>query len=268
MLFRYDYQNGVWIDLEQPTEDELREVAYEFSLGNHIEAELLSSTPTPLVTADANSVFIALHFPTQDAENGGTKNQEIDIVVGGHFIITAHYEVIAPLHQLKKMLETRGLVMPDESITTDVLLEILFAHLYASVRDHINHIASRLARVEKDMFNGRERKTVRAISNINREFLHVESALVNQDEALHHFFDLLVRRDFFGGSFTERARHMLAERTQIVRLAETHHAIATELRETNTALLELRQNEIMKMLTLVTFGVEFIALAFSLHWLF
>ena len=91
MLFRYDYQDGVWIDLEQPTEDELREVAYEFSLGNRLEAELFSPTPMPLVTADANAVLVVLHFPTPDAENEGTKNQEIDMVVGEHFIITAHY---------------------------------------------------------------------------------------------------------------------------------------------------------------------------------
>jgi magnesium transporter len=268
MLFRYEYQDGAWIELENPTGDELREVADEFSLNRRIETELLSPTPEPLVVNDTDKMFLVLHFPTQGAENDETKNQEIDFVVGEHFIITAHYEVVAPLHRLKKLLETRALVADNESITTDVLLEILFAHLYASVRDRTAHIASRLARVEKDMFDGRERKTVRLISNINREFLHLKSSLANQEEPLHRFFEMLVRHEILDHSFNERARHILAERAQVVRLAETHHAIATELRETNIALLEARQNEIMKMLTIVTFGVELIALAFSLHFLF
>jgi Mg2+ and Co2+ transporter CorA len=268
MLFRYEYQDGTWIDLEQPTEDELRDVAHEFSLDNRIEAELLSPTPEPLVANDSGGVLVALHFPTQDAENDAVKNQEIDFVVGGHFIITAHYEIIAPLYQLKKLFETRGLVNRDESITTDVLLEILFAHLYASVRDYTNHIASRLALVEKDMFGGRERRTVRAISTINREFLHLKSSLANQEEPLHRFLDLLARRGFFDDSFNERARHILLERARVVRLTETHHAIATELRETNAALLESRQNQIMRTLTIVTFGVELIALVLSVRWLF
>jgi len=37
MLFRYEYQNGVWVDLERPSEDELREIACEFSLSKQIE---------------------------------------------------------------------------------------------------------------------------------------------------------------------------------------------------------------------------------------
>ncbi len=268
MLFRYEYQDGAWIDLEKPSEDELREVAEEFSLGERVESELLSPTPEPMVADDAGGALVALHFPTQGAGNDEMKNQEIDFVVGNNFIITTHYEVIAPLHRLKKLLEARSFVTRDESITTDILLEIIFMHLYASARDYTNHIASRLARVEKDMFDRRERKTVRAISIINREFLHLKSALANQEEPLRRFFDLLARYDFFDDSFNERAQHILAERSRIMRLCETHHAVATELRETNIALLEARQNEIMKMLTVVTFGVELIALAFSVHWLF
>ncbi|MCX6786721.1 MAG: CorA family divalent cation transporter [Candidatus Kaiserbacteria bacterium] len=268
MIFRYEYQDGVWVDLERPTEEEVREIVKEFSISERIEKEMLSPTPIPLVIDGDSHALLELHFPTQGAEDGDTENQEIDFIVGQHFIVTVRYEVIAPLHHLKKLFETRNLVTGHESITTDVLLEVLFAHLYSSVRDHTNHITDYLEHIERDMFDGRERKTVRAISNISRAFLHLEAELANQEEPLSRFLKAHTLRDFFDVSFGERSERILAERAQVMRLVKTHRAVATEMRETNTALLEARQNEIMKTLTVITFiflPLELITFVFGMR---
>lgn len=254
MIFRYEYPGGVWIDLERPTIDEIQHIAREFSISERIEAELRSPTPSPLVAGDESTALLVLHFPAHDADGANEKMQEIDFVVGSHFIVTVRYEVIVPLHHLKKLLDTQKMVSDHHStIGTDVLLEILFVHLYTAVRNHTDHIADDLSRVEREMFDDHERDTVRSISNVSREFLHLEAALANQEESLSHFLKILSERDFFGASFAERAARILAEHAQIARLIKTHRAISTELRETNIALLEVRQNEIMKTLTTVNF---------------
>lgn len=268
MIFRYEYLGGVWIDLEQPSGDDIRKIAQEFSLNEQTERELLSPTPVPTVTGDDGTVLLVLHFPTQGLEDGDTKSQEVDFVVGKDFILTVRYEVVAPLHHLKKLLEAQQLVAGKASITTDVLLETLFAHLYTAMRDHTNHIASNLSHVEKAMFDGHERTTVRAISNISREFLHMEAALANQEESLRHFLDALIQYGFFGPSFTERSLRILAERAHIAQIVKTHRAIATEMRETNIAILGANQNEIMKILTVITFiflPLELITFVFGMH---
>lgn len=253
MLFRYEYKGGVWVDLEKPTDEELSAVVREFSISERIAKEMASPTPLPVVVDGETHALLELHFPTQGENNGDTEIQEIDFVVGKDFVVTVRYEVIAPLHHLKKLFETRDLVTGHESITTDVLLEVLFAHLYSSVRDHTNHITDNLERIEKDMFDGRERETVKEISNISRSFLHLEAELANQEEPMTRFLRSYTLREFFKASFEERAERMLAERAQVMRLVKTHRAVATEMRETNIALLEARQNEIMKTLTVVTF---------------
>ncbi len=253
MIYRYEYKGGVWVDLEQPTEEEIRQVAQEFSISERIETELLLPTPSPLVAGDANSALLVLHFPVHGLSEGETKNQETDFVVGSSFIITVRYEVIASLHRLKKLLETESFLAEDAPISTDILLEILFAHLYTAIRDHASHSASSLSRVERDMFEGHERNTIRAISDVSREFLHLEAALANQEEPLFRFLKSLEARNFFGTSFSERMARIVAERTQIAHLVRTHRAVATELRETNNALLGARQNEVIKTLTVVSF---------------
>lgn len=268
MIFRHEYEGGVWVDLEQPTEEEIRGIAEEFSINEQFEKEMLYPTPTPMVSVDGQTTLLVLHFPAHAVEEGDTRNQEVDFVIGRNFIVTVRYEIVAPLYHLKKLLETRKLVAGKDSITTDVLLEVLFAHLYTSVRDQTNHVANHLERVEKDMFDGRERMTIRSISNINREFLHIESCLANQEEPLQRFFEVLTAHNGFGATFKGRAERVLAERAQIARLITTYRAVAAELRETNLALLESRQNEIMKTLTLITVVVlplELVAVTFGIH---
>lgn len=253
MIFRYTYRGGTWIDLEHPTEEEVRRIAKEFSISERLESELFSPTPAPLVASDGGVTFLVLHFPTHGANEGEIRDQEIDFVIGTNFIVTVRYEIIEPLHRLQKLLETQKLISPDDSMNTDVLLEILFAHLYTSVRDHVNTVADRLGHIEHDMFNGLERTTVRAISDTGREFLHTEASLANQEGSLERFLKILGGKDMFGTAFAERAERMLSERTQVARLVKTYRAVSTELRETNSSLLEARQNEIMKTLTIVNF---------------
>ena len=268
MIFRYEYLDGVWIDLEQPTGDDIRKTAQEFSISERIEQELVSPTPIPTAASDDEMALLVLHLPTQGEEKEGTKNQEVDFVVGKNFILTVRYEVVAPLHHLKKLLEAQQLVAGKASVTTDVLLETLFVHLYTAMRDHMNHIADNLAHVEKEMFAGRERTTVRMISNISREFLHMESVLANQEDVLRRFLDALGQYGFFGALFAERSLRIIAERAHVARVVKTHRAIATDMRETNLALLETRQNEIMKTLTVITVVVlplELIAFIFGMH---
>ncbi len=268
MISRYEYQGGVWVDLERPTPEEIQKVIQEFPISERIGTELLSPTPVPLVAGDADNALLVLHFPIPRTDEGETRSQEIDFIVGEHFIVTVRYELVTSLHHLKKLLETEMIVQGESSVSTDVLLEVLFTHLYTSVRDHTNHAASELESVEREMFDGHERRTVRAISDISRDFLHVEATLVNHEEPLLRFLKTLADRRFFSPSFADRSARIAAERTHVTHLIRTYRAVATELRETNVALLETRQNEIMKTLTTITVLVlplELIAVIFGIH---
>ncbi len=259
MIYRQEHHGGVWVDLEQPSDEEIRAIAREFDISERLESEILSPTPFPLVSSDAGAALAVLHFPSHSNEHdphaadGDTGTQEVDFVVAKHFVITVRYEVVAPLHRLRKLLESEEILGGKAAISTDTLVEILFAHLYAAVRDHTNHIADRLSHIERDMFAGNHRTAVRAISNISREYLHLLAALANQEEPLERFLHALTRPECFGPAFGERAARVESERGQVASLVATHRATATELRETNSALLNASQNEVMKTLTVINF---------------
>jgi Mg2+ and Co2+ transporter CorA len=269
MVSRYEYQGGVWIDLEKPSGEEVRDILREFAISERLGTELLSPTPVPLSASDASTALLVLHFPAPRLEDElRHRSQEIDFIVGRQCIITVRYELVAPLHHLKKVLDTEATIAGSSSVTTDVLLELLFAHMYASIREHLHVDAARLSHLEQEMFSGRERNTVMAISDLNRDFLHLEATLVNHEETLSRFLKGLVERKFFGTSFVERMQRILAERSHTAHLTRTYRAVAAELRETNMALLETRQNDIMKTLTTITVVVlplELISFIFAMH---
>lgn len=273
MIYRQEHHGGVWVDLESPTEEEIRQVAREFEVSERIEAELLSPTPFPLVGGDERAALAILHFPAHAPEGNGhdlaggagdTKSQEVDFIVARGYIITVRYEVVAPLHRLRKLLESAE-ILGGHPIGTDTLLELLFAHLYDAVRDHTNHINERLAHIERRMFAGEEKGAVRAISNVNREYLHLLAALANQEEPLARFLAALARPERFGPAFAERGARIQSERGQVEELVRTHRAVAAELRETNSALLNAAQNEIIKRLTAI--NVIFLPLGL-VAWIF
>ena len=274
MIYRQAHHGGEWVDLESPTDEEIRAIAREFDISERLETELLSPTPFPLVGGDERVALAVLHFPAHvgehhpDSAEGDTKSQEVDFIVSRDFVITVRYEVVAPLHRLRRLLESEEILGGKSAITTDTLVEILFAHLYAAVRDHTNHVADRLAHIEHQMFAGEERAAVRAISGVNREYLHLLAALANQEEPLDRFLGALARPECFGAHFAERAARVRSERAQVEALVRTHRAVATELRETNSALLESRQNDIMRtlmMITVVVLPLELLAFIFAMH---
>lgn len=267
MVFRHERPGMTWLDLEQPTSEELTGAMQELGISPRIESELALPSPLPMTASEEGVALVVLHFPTHD-EDDQLREQEVDIVVGKTFVMTVRYEVVAPLHALHKSLEAHELLGVTHTIRADELLELILGKIFDAVRDHTKHVAARLGKIEREMFSGQERETVRAISGINREFLHLEAALANNEDPLTHFLTGLERRNVFGERFSERAARISAERDHVARLISTHHAVATELQKTNASLLNATQNEIIKTLTVITFIIlplDLIANLFELN---
>ncbi len=251
MVTREESGHTVWVDLESPTAEEVQAVAEEFRLGERITSEILEPTPVPIVVPEHEAVLLVLHFPTP-SDDTASEPREIDIVIGRHFLLTAHYEPIPAFRELSKLIETER-ILGSSSFKTDELLELVMTKLFGALRAEINHDARALDKIERDMFAGQERVTIRAISDASRGFLHLESALASQEEPLASFLRVLERRQFFGPAFTDRVERLSSERDQVARLLASHRAVAIELRETNAALINASQNQIMKTLTVVNF---------------
>ena len=238
----------------------------EFGISAEVEEEIIAPTPYPLMVSSPEYAYLILHFPTTEV-TGGARNQEIDVIVGKKFLITARYEVVQPLAALHKAFEAEELLGVPEDDSGPVLVERVLRRLYQAMADEVERIAQKLERIEADIFSGKERTTVRAISEAGRVLLRFDTALARHGDPLDQFLTEL-ETSFFGKKFSPRASRIRAERAHAVSVVAAFRAAARDLRTTNDSLLSASQSEALKIFTMITVAflpLTFIAGLFGMH---
>jgi len=239
--------------MESPTRAELAEIVREFNIDERVREEIVTPTHYPLVITYPKYEYLILHFPTADPSTG-TRNQEIDFIIGKNFLITARYEVIHTIHNLHRVFEAEDLLgLAKKGVHAGHLLERVLKRMYGAIREEMDRASRLLESIEEDMFSGKEKETVRSISDIGRVLLRFETAIARQQEPLDRFLAHLCAPSLFGTSYTAHVAHIQGEREHVADIIGSYRSVATELRATNDSLLSASQNEVMKTLTLVAF---------------
>lgn len=252
MVTRHVRKGITWVDLESPSREELSSVMDEFGIGERVEEEIVTPTPYPLVLSCPEYVYLILHFPTTNPE-GGARNQEIDFIVGKHFLITTRYEVVDAIHNLHRMFEAEDMLeLPSHGKGAAGLIERVLRHTYSAIREQAETSARAMDRIEEEIFAGKERKMVLTISLVGRVLLRFDTTLARHQEPLKAFLEDLASPLFFGPAFSIHATHIQAEHDHTAALVKTYRSALIELRKTNESLLSSSQNDIMKNLTVMT----------------
>ncbi len=225
----------------------------EFGINARIEEEIITPTPYPISITFPDYEYMVLHFPTVSGSEE-TRAQEVDFIVGKNFIVTARYEVVEPLHSLHRVFEAEELLgVTKQAAQTEVLVEQMLRRLYGAISTEAEQVLRMLERIEQDIFSGKEKLTVRAISDVSRILLRFDTILARHQDPLSEFLTGLQTSAFFGKKFAEHAARIEAERDHAAALVSSYRAVASELRVTNDSLLSAGQNEIMKRLTVMSF---------------
>ncbi len=265
MLSRHVHQGVTWIDLESPTHDEVRAVMGEFGIDALVGEELLLPSSKPRVELSERYLYLVLHFPALKHAHR-SREQEIDIVLGRDFLVTTRYEMIDPLHQFSKVFEVNSLL--DKSHIGEHAGFVLFymlKRLYRAVEHELDYVRQNLAGIEERIFSGDEVAMVSAISESARALLNIRQTIEPHREILREFESAAPH--LFGPEYAPFARSASDEyyrvHNHVMRLTESVH----ELRETNNSLLSTKQNETMRVLTIMalfTFPLSLIATTFAI----
>ena len=254
MINRYEYQGITWIDIENPTPEEVSEVADEFNLGSLLTQELLTPTLKPRVDLYPEFAYTVLHFPALRQTRGANAIQEVDIVMGKTFIITVHYETIPAIYDFARSFEAATLLKHTSNAkfhTGHILLE-LAERLYQGVENELESLEDSVTTIERQIFSGHEREMVIGISSASRELLNQKRSLSTHKEVLESLEQVGI--SLFGENLGNYFRAVSAFYFRVYTHALTLSDTINELRDTNNALLSTRQNEIMKNLTIMTFA--------------
>jgi len=265
MLARYKHNGLMWVDLESPTREEVRQVMEEFKLDHFVAEELLLPTTKPRVEFHGDYLYLILHFPAL-RHTHKTLEQEIDFVLGKDLIITTHYDTVDPLHKFSKAFEVDSVL--DANVTDEhagFLFFSMIRRLYRSVEHEIDFIHSDMAHIEKHIFSGQERGMVQAISRSARDLLNLRQTIEPHRDVLKELQACAIK--LFGDEYAPYMRSIENDYYRLHNHIMRHTESLHELRETNNSLLSTKENETMRILTimaLLTFPLTLFVAIFSM----
>lgn len=267
MIIKNAYKNLVWIDISTPDKDEIREIAEEYNISPAVADELLAPTESPRVEYYGDYVYAILHFPAFKHSHNDDPEQEVNFILGKDFLITVRYDEIDPLHKFAKIFEVNTILDKQEA---DVHSGYVFLHmlrkLYISLRHEIEFINDTLDEIEEKMYQGLEKEMVFELSYVNRGILRLKQTINPHAEMLDELSEVL--EDLFDKEFKLRFSDVWHEYSRVRSYVDDSREELNELRETNNSLLNTKQNEIMKVLTImafVTFPLSLLASIFGMN---
>ncbi|MEK7120838.1 MAG: CorA family divalent cation transporter [Patescibacteria group bacterium] len=252
MITRYTYRDLLWLDVESPTQDEVRSLMQEFGINTTVAEEILLPSLKPKVDFYKDYIYLILHFPAIRHTYTGNPNQEVDFIIGKKFIITTRYDTIDPMHKFSKIFEVNSIL--DRSDMGDHAGYIFFymiKKLYKSLIHELEYIETSLQNTENKIFEGKEVEVVKELSEISRLLLAFQKGTSTHQDVLESFE--IAGKIFFGEDFNYNLKAMLSEYYKVNHMIENEKRFLDELRETNNSLLSTKQNEIMKALTIIAF---------------
>jgi magnesium transporter len=253
MVSKYKHKGLTWVDVEGPTRDEVMHLMEEYSLPELVGEELLDKSVRGKVDMYPHFIYMVLHFPLIGRSRDGARyEQEIDFIVGKDFLITVHYEPVDPLHEFSRVFEIKSIL--DKKPMGDhagYLLFYIMRELYKYSEAQLLEIEEDLKEIESSIFQNKEEKMVRFISEINRKLLDFKQAIRFHEHVLVSFES--AGKGLFGEKFAHHLESITGEYRRVESIMASHKEILNDLKETNDALLTSKTNETIKVLTIISF---------------
>lgn len=266
MIVTRSSMDQVWTDLSSPTKDELDSLILSQNLDPLIAKDLLAPTPRQYAEKFGQAIYAVIHIPSFNHSHKQSYEQEIDLIVTKKGLITARYESIDPLHHFAKQIEVSEIL--NKGHNTHLLFG-LSREIYKSLSDELEYAKDWMKEIEKHIFSGHEKEMVFSISEVGRNLLNFKRVIGSHESVWHNLAK--IGEENFGEDFKKEADLVLEECQRLTLEIKNVSEVLVELRETNNSILSTKQNEIMKIFTIlafVTFPLSLIAAIFGMNTVF
>jgi len=266
MITKHLYKHITWIDVCEPTQEEVRELIETYSIDPSVSNNMLLPSPKSQVYDYKDLLYLVLYFPTRGKNRKITNTKEVDFLVNSKVIVTIHYEPIEALEHFSKYFEVSTILKNQHIPHAGYIFFEIIKSLYANVRDEVATVEDELKNIEPKIFHGREKEVVSTLSVLNRTLLQFKQMISTQRELLE--LTTTYAGQMFGDDFKKLSTAILSEHTKTMKEIEYHKETLKELWNINDTLLSTKQNEIMKNLTMIsfiTFPLSLIVALFHLH---
>ena len=251
MIERHMHNKICWVDVVSPTVEEIREIVKECKIPLEYTADLTTMTPRSEVFVKKNFLKVTLDFPIVKRTDINHPH-EVKFIATKKHLITIRFEDIEALHRFSKEFEVSSILThAGKNASAGHLCMSLLERMYRSMTVKLDYLESKLADVEEEIFNQREKEMVFEISRLNRRLIAFRQTLYAHEAVLENMQEQVVIA--FGKPYAQYVDILQKEYEHQIGRVNAITSTLDELRETNNALLTTKQNEVMKILTIMAF---------------
>lgn len=267
MILKHTFKDSTWVELDHPTEEEVKTVMTEYDLHPHVGRELASPSLRQRVESYDDHLYLILHFPAFKHTHKEENVQEVDFVIGKNYVITVKYDTIDSLHKFSKLVEVDSILKKDVQYDDPSFIFFsIMREIYKSLLDEIAYLEDQIEEIEMKIFKEHEREMVSTLSRVARNFLDLKKIVEQHKEILDDLENLGGKA--FGEEFGKSSALLKVDYYKVRNLIKSNLELIHELRETNNSLLNTKQNEVMRTFTILaffTFPLSLLATIFGMN---
>jgi len=269
MISKIKYQDFLWLNIKKPTKKDLEYLRTNFNFHPVVIKELKKPSVRAHVDHFEDYLYFVYHIPIYDPSIRSSVPKEIDFIVTKNCLITATYESIDILEEFfkkcKEDIKLQELYLRDGP--GGVIVEIIKIAIQFAFRE-LTHIAEKLRMVEREIFSERadEERKVKEISFIKRDILNFQLITRPHQKLLHSLF--LEGSKFFGRKYKVYFSTIEAEEMKVIDTLQNYRDMVDSLETTNSNLINIKINKIMKIITVlafITFPLTFLSSLFGMN---
>jgi magnesium transporter len=246
--------NGLtWIHLDSPAADEAALLANRFGWHPLDVEDILSKRQRPKVDeyGDEGYLFVVLHFPVYDKAVQRLNAAELDAFIGQDYLVTLPTVELLPVTRLfqraSEDIELRNqLFAKGSGYLLYHVLDDLFDYCFP-ILDKIGH---KLDSLEDDIFEGLSDEVVRDISNVKQEIISYRK-IIKPERPTLRLLERYVER-FLPEQLETYFDDLVDASERIWDILDNYKEVSEALEDTNESAINHRQNDILRVLTVVS----------------
>lgn len=250
MIVRYLNNNITWIDVQNPTQDEIHELIEECDIPREFASDLSTMTPKTEVFTKKGFLKITLDFPIVKRTDINHPHEVKFLVTKKHFI-TIRFEDMEAIHHFSKEYEVLSMLKGKTKAVPETLFLTLLNRFYEATYVKLDYLESKLKDIEEEIFKEHEEAMVYELSRVSRRLITFKQTIDAHEDALQKLGEEM------GKAFGKKHEVTIAtiiHQYEIIR-HRLHALISTlnDLRMTNDSVLETKQNGFMRVFTILAF---------------
>jgi len=240
-----------WYHAEQPRAADHAWLAEHFGFHPLDLEDVASINQRPKLDVYDDYLFLVVQFPRFDKSTGRLHAAELDVFIGPDYVVTLPEEPIVPLpamwERASEQPEWREELFSAGS--GRLLYEILDRCVDAGF-PMLGQLGRKLRRLEDDIFAGRSREIVRALSNTKQEIINFR-AIIRPQRAVFRSLER-AKQGYFGEGLDVYFDDLTDASERIWDVLENFKELAEALESSNESVLSHRLNDVLRVLTAVS----------------